>query len=76
MEGARISTCGKLGDDENAKFLDIRAPAEIKQIGGPDIRGMKKKAVAVVYKGEDKVEFLKKVSEVQGTGKDHIVHSG
>ncbi|GFP91923.1 rhodanese-like domain-containing protein 4 chloroplastic [Phtheirospermum japonicum] len=61
VESAK-SAYAKLGDDENAQLLDIRAPAEIKQIGGPDIRGLKKKAVAVVYKGEDKVGFLKKVS--------------
>ncbi|KAL3622223.1 hypothetical protein CASFOL_033634 [Castilleja foliolosa] len=61
VESAK-SAYAKLGDDENAQLLDIRAPAEIKQIGGPDIRGLKKKAVAVVYKGEDKAGFLKKVS--------------
>ncbi|KAI3444434.1 hypothetical protein Pfo_001099 [Paulownia fortunei] len=52
----------KLGDDANAQLLDIRAPAEIKQVGSPDIRGLKKKPVAVVYKGEDKPGFLNKLS--------------
>ncbi|KAI3449259.1 hypothetical protein Pfo_005924 [Paulownia fortunei] len=52
----------KLADDANAQLLDIRAPAEIKQVGSPDIRGLKKKPVAVVYKGEDKPGFLNKLS--------------
>ncbi|PIN26518.1 hypothetical protein CDL12_00721 [Handroanthus impetiginosus] len=52
----------KLGDDANAQLLDIRAPAEIRQGGSPDIRGLKKKPVAVVYKGEDKPGFLNKLA--------------
>ncbi|KAL0373792.1 UNVERIFIED_CONTAM: Rhodanese-like domain-containing protein 4, chloroplastic [Sesamum radiatum] len=46
----------------NSQLLDIREVAEIKQEGSPDIRGLKKKAVAVVYKGEDKPGFLNKLS--------------
>ncbi|KAL0412180.1 UNVERIFIED_CONTAM: Rhodanese-like domain-containing protein 4, chloroplastic [Sesamum latifolium] len=56
------SAYAKLGDDENSQLLDIREVAEIKQEGSPDIRGLKKKAVAVVYKGEDKPGFLNKLS--------------
>lgn len=52
----------KLGDDENTQLLDIREVAEIKQEGSPDIRGLKKKAVSVVYRGEDKPGFLNKLS--------------
>ncbi|KAK4415853.1 Rhodanese-like domain-containing protein 4, chloroplastic [Sesamum alatum] len=52
----------KLGDDEKSQLLDIRAAAEIKQEGSPDLRGLKKKAVAVVYKGEDKPGFLNRLS--------------
>ncbi|XP_073156291.1 rhodanese-like domain-containing protein 4, chloroplastic [Henckelia pumila] len=52
----------KLGDDSNAQLLDIRASVEAKQSGSPDIRGLKKKPVSVVYKGEDKPGFLKKLS--------------
>ncbi|KAK6137085.1 hypothetical protein DH2020_029171 [Rehmannia glutinosa] len=52
----------KLGDDANAQLLDIRAPTEIKQVGSPNIKGLNKKAVAVVYKGEDKPGFLNKLS--------------
>ncbi|GER48665.1 hydroxyproline-rich glycoprotein [Striga asiatica] len=52
----------KLGADGSAQLLDIRATAEIKQTGSPDIRGLKKKPVAVVYKAEEKPGFLKKLS--------------
>ncbi|CAA0816621.1 Rhodanese-like domain-containing protein 4-chloroplastic [Striga hermonthica] len=52
----------KLGDDGSAQLLDIRATAEIKQTGSPEIRGLKKKPVAVVYKAEEKPGFLKKLS--------------
>ncbi|KAK6142696.1 hypothetical protein DH2020_023044 [Rehmannia glutinosa] len=52
----------KLGDDENSQLLDIRSTVDIKQVGGPDIGGLKKKAVAIVYKGEDKPGFLNKLS--------------
>lgn len=52
----------KLGDDADAQLLDIRAISEVKQDGNPDIRGLKKKAVAVVYNGEDKPGFLNKLS--------------
>lgn len=52
----------KLGDDANAQLLDIRAPVDLRQVGGPDIRGLSKKPVQVVYKGEDKLGFLKKLA--------------
>lgn len=52
----------KLGDDSNAQLLDIRTTLEAKQSGSPDIRGLKKKPVAIAYKGEDKPGFLKKLS--------------
>ncbi|CAK9146369.1 unnamed protein product [Ilex paraguariensis] len=52
----------KLGDDANAQLLDIRAPVELRQVGSPDLRGLKKKPVSVVYKGENKPGFLKKLS--------------
>lgn len=52
----------KLADDANAQLLDIRAPLDIKQGGSPDIRALKKKPVAIVYKGEDKPGFLNKLS--------------
>ncbi|KAK6141078.1 hypothetical protein DH2020_025190 [Rehmannia glutinosa] len=43
-------------------LLDIRSTVDIKQVGAPDIGGLKKKAVAIVYKGEDKPGFLNKLS--------------
>lgn len=52
----------KLGDDENAQLLDIRAPSEIRAGGSPDIRGLKKKAIRVAYNGDDKPGFLKKLA--------------
>ncbi|XP_019252146.1 PREDICTED: rhodanese-like domain-containing protein 4, chloroplastic isoform X2 [Nicotiana attenuata] len=52
----------KLGDDESSELLDIRGPVELRQVGSPDIRGLKKKAVSIVYKGEDKPGFLKKLA--------------
>ncbi|KAJ7962545.1 rhodanese-like domain-containing protein 4, chloroplastic [Quillaja saponaria] len=52
----------KLGDDANAQLLDIRAPVEFRQVGSPDIQGLRKKPVSIVYKGDDKPGFLKKLS--------------
>ncbi|KZV21891.1 rhodanese-like domain-containing protein 4, chloroplastic-like [Dorcoceras hygrometricum] len=56
------SAYSKLGDDDKAQLLDIRAPQDIKQVGSPDIRSFKKKPVALEYNGEDKSGFLKKLS--------------
>ncbi|PIA34571.1 hypothetical protein AQUCO_03700097v1 [Aquilegia coerulea] len=61
VESAR-SAYGKLGEVADAQLLDIRTPLEIKEAGSPDIRGLKKKAVPIVYKGEDKPGFLKKLA--------------
>lgn len=52
----------KLGEDESAQLLDIRALVDIKQVGSPDIKGLKKKPISVVYKREDKPGFLKKLA--------------
>ncbi|KAG5565984.1 hypothetical protein RHGRI_001795 [Rhododendron griersonianum] len=52
----------KLGDDSTCQLVDIRPPVEVRQVGGPDIRGLKKRPVGVAYRGEDKVGFLKKLS--------------
>lgn len=52
----------KLADDATAQLLDIRPSSELKEMGSPDIRGLKKKPVTVSYKGEDKPGFLKKLS--------------
>lgn len=52
----------KLGEDAGAQLLDIRERKELKEVGGPDVGGLKKKAVAVTYNGEDKNGFLKKLA--------------
>lgn len=52
----------KLADDASAQLLDIRPPVELRKVGSPDIRGLKKKPVAVAYKSDDKLGFLKKLS--------------
>ncbi|KAF5731783.1 hypothetical protein HS088_TW18G00468 [Tripterygium wilfordii] len=52
----------KLADESTALLLDIRAPAEFRQVGSSDIRGLGKKLVSIAYKGEDKPGFLKKLS--------------
>ncbi|KAL9245412.1 hypothetical protein vseg_019071 [Gypsophila vaccaria] len=61
VESAK-SAYAKLADDPNAQLLDIRLPKDVKEVGSPDIRGLKKKTVSVVYKGEDKPGFLQKLS--------------
>lgn len=52
----------KLGTDENVQLLDIRPAGDARQVGTPNIKGLGKRPVAVVYKGEDKPGFLKKLS--------------
>lgn len=52
----------KLGTDENAQLLDIRATPDLRQVGSPNIKGLGKKTVSTVYNGEDKPGFLKKLS--------------
>ena len=52
----------KLGADGNAQLLDIRALVEVRQVGSPDVGGLRKKAVSIAYKGDDKSGFLKKLA--------------
>lgn len=52
----------KLGTDDNAQLLDIRATADFRQVGSPNVKGLGKKTVSTVYNGEDKPGFLKKLS--------------
>ncbi|XP_076917824.1 rhodanese-like domain-containing protein 4, chloroplastic [Bidens hawaiensis] len=61
VETARIAY-EKLGDDGNAQLLDIRAGSDIRAVGSPDVRGLKKKPVAVAYNGDDKQGFLRKLA--------------
>ncbi|XP_061353000.1 rhodanese-like domain-containing protein 4, chloroplastic [Gastrolobium bilobum] len=52
----------KLGSDKNAQLLDIRAPVEFRQVGTPDVGGLRKKPVSITYKGDDKPRFLQRLS--------------
>lgn len=61
VESAKIAYA-KLGEDEGAQLLDIREAKELKEVGSPDVRGLKKKAVTITYRGEDKAGFLKKLA--------------
>ncbi|KAL8138460.1 hypothetical protein V2J09_004461 [Rumex salicifolius] len=61
VESAKVAYA-KLGDDPNAQLVDIRSLKDVKEMGSPDIRGCKKKPVSIVYKGDDKPGFLKKLS--------------
>ncbi|XP_042456727.1 rhodanese-like domain-containing protein 4, chloroplastic [Zingiber officinale] len=51
----------KLSEDSGAQLLDIREGKDLRQVGSPDLRGLKKKAVAITYRGDDKQRFLKKL---------------
>ncbi|XP_042481286.1 rhodanese-like domain-containing protein 4, chloroplastic isoform X2 [Macadamia integrifolia] len=52
----------KLAEDVEAQLLDIRSPVEFREVGSPDIRGLKKKPLSIAYNGQDKLGFLKKLS--------------
>jgi len=61
VQNAKIAY-SKLGEDAGAQLLDIREGKELKEVGSPDVGGLKKKAVAVAYRGDDKNGFLKKLA--------------
>ncbi|KAJ0673347.1 putative Rhodanese-like domain-containing protein STR4 [Helianthus annuus] len=61
VETAKIAY-QKLGDDGDAQLLDIRAASDIRSVGSPNIKELKKKPVTVAYNGDDKQGFLKKLS--------------
>lgn len=50
----------KLGEDLEAQLLDIRTLDDIKEVGSPNIRKLKKKTVQITY--ENDASFLEKVS--------------
>ncbi|KAG9448334.1 hypothetical protein H6P81_014462 [Aristolochia fimbriata] len=56
------SAYAKLSEDPNAQLLDIRGRKEVREVGSPDIRSLKKKPVSVVYEGGDKPSFLNKLA--------------
>ncbi|KQJ94281.1 protein THYLAKOID RHODANESE-LIKE, chloroplastic [Brachypodium distachyon] len=51
----------RLLEEPDAQLVDIRPLKDAREVGSPDIREAKKKAVAVPYDGEDKNGFLKKL---------------
>ncbi|XP_020576847.1 rhodanese-like domain-containing protein 4, chloroplastic [Phalaenopsis equestris] len=61
VESAK-SAYAKLAEDEGVQLLDVREGKELKEVGSPDLRGLKKKAVAISFRREDKAGFLKKLS--------------
>ncbi|KAL5999057.1 hypothetical protein ACLOJK_010007 [Asimina triloba] len=61
VESAR-NAYAKLSEDGGALLLDIRPAKEIREVGSPDLRSLKKKAVAIEYRRDDKPGFLKKLS--------------
>lgn len=52
----------KLSEEAGAELLDIRPGIEIRKVGRPDTRGLKKKVVSIAYRGDDKRGFLDKLS--------------
>ncbi|KAL8111237.1 rhodanese-like domain-containing protein 4, chloroplastic [Apium graveolens] len=52
----------KLSEDANAQLIDIRALADLRLVGTPDIKSLSKKSVQIMYNGEDKPGFLKKLA--------------
>ncbi|XP_058100333.1 rhodanese-like domain-containing protein 4, chloroplastic [Magnolia sinica] len=61
IESAR-NAYSKLSEDGGALLLDIRSAKDIRGVGSPDLRSLKKKAVLIEYRGDDKPVFLKKLS--------------
>ena len=51
----------KLSEDSAAQLLDIRGLKDFKEVGTPDLRNIKKKAVSIPY-GDDNPSFLKKLA--------------
>ncbi|MQL82990.1 hypothetical protein Taro_015462 [Colocasia esculenta] len=61
VETAKIAYA-KLSEDEDTQLLDIRERQDFKEVGSPDLRSLKKKAVSITYRGDDKPGFLKKLA--------------
>lgn len=61
VESAR-NAYARLGEDSSAQLIDIRPSIELRKVGSPDVRGLRKKPVPIVYKGDDKPGFLKKLA--------------
>ncbi|XP_068644546.1 rhodanese-like domain-containing protein 4, chloroplastic [Aristolochia californica] len=52
----------KLSEDPNTQLLDIRGRKELREVGSPDIRSLKKKPVSILYESGDKPSFLSKLA--------------
>ncbi|XP_078429055.1 thylakoid rhodanese-like protein [Wolffia australiana] len=61
VESAK-SAFAKLSEDSGAQLLDIREIKDIRVVGSPDLRGIKKKSTAIAYTVDDKPGFLNKLS--------------
>uniref|UniRef100_A0A1D1XII9 Protein THYLAKOID RHODANESE-LIKE, chloroplastic n=1 Tax=Anthurium amnicola TaxID=1678845 RepID=A0A1D1XII9_9ARAE len=61
VESAKVAY-DKLSEDAGAQLLDIRELKDFKEVGSPDLRKLKKRAVSITYRGDDKPGFLKKLS--------------
>ncbi|XP_072959743.1 rhodanese-like domain-containing protein 4, chloroplastic isoform X1 [Typha angustifolia] len=60
--GSARNAYAKLSEDAEAQLLDIREGRDFKEVGSPDVRSLKKKAVSITYRGDDKQGFLKKLA--------------
>lgn len=61
IENAKVAYA-KLGEDVSAQLVDIREGKELNVVGRPDLKGLKKKAIAIAYRKDDKNGFLKKLA--------------
>ncbi|GAB2291085.1 hypothetical protein Dimus_025340 [Dionaea muscipula] len=53
----------KLADDPAAQLLDIRSLKGSREVGSPDIRGLQKRPISIVYESEDRRGFLQKLAK-------------
>ncbi|KAM0939443.1 putative Rhodanese-like domain-containing protein STR4 [Dioscorea sansibarensis] len=61
VESAKIAY-SKLAGEGEAQLLDIRERKDFNEVGSPDLRSLKKKAVSITYREDDKPGFLKKLA--------------
>ncbi|ERN08936.1 rhodanese-like domain-containing protein 4, chloroplastic [Amborella trichopoda] len=55
-----ITAYSKLAEDGDSQLLDIRGVEDIRMVGSPDLKSLKKRSVSIPFVS-DKVAFLKKV---------------
>ncbi|XP_039143541.1 rhodanese-like domain-containing protein 4, chloroplastic [Dioscorea cayenensis subsp. rotundata] len=61
IESAKIAY-SKLAGEGETQLLDIRERKDFNEVGIPDLRSLKKKAVLINYREDDKPAFLKKLA--------------